>query len=57
MRNYKKEAEWAKQKYVRLGAYIEPTLANEFKAKLKEDNIPFAQWLTKAIKEYLEKAE
>ena len=53
MRNYKKESKWQKEKYGVIKAYVDKDLATKFKEQLKKDNITIADFIKKAIKEYL----
>lgn len=53
MRNYKKESEWAKNKYTRLVADIDKNLAAQFKESLSKENKKFTGWLVENIKQYL----
>lgn len=53
MRNYKSEAAWARERYTRVGAFIDRDLAEQFKAKLKAENVTCADWLRERIREYL----
>ena len=55
MRNYKKENEWSKKKYTRILGDIDKQLGEELKAKLKEQNISIASWITENAKKYLKK--
>lgn len=54
-RNYEKEREWAKTKYIRVYGDIDRNLGLELKAKLKENGISIASWITDNAKKYLEK--
>lgn len=54
-RNYKKENEWAKNKYTRILGDIDKELGEELKEKLKEENISIASWITECAKKYLKK--
>ncbi len=53
-RNYEKEREWSKNKYVRILGDIDKELAEELKAKLKKENKSIASWITENAKRYLE---
>lgn len=54
-RNVKKEYEWSKQKYTRILGDIDKELGDELKAKLKEQNVSIASWITENAKKYLKK--
>lgn len=54
-RNYKKENEWAKQKYTRILADIDKDLGIELKEKLKNEGRSIASWITENAKKYLKK--
>ena len=49
-RNYEKEREWSKNKYVRILGDIDKDLAE----KLKKENRSIASWITENAKKYLE---
>ena len=51
-RNYKKETEWENQKYKRLVAKVDKTLAEEFLQKLDK---PYATWIKEEIEKFLKK--
>ena len=55
MRNYKKENEWAKNKYTRILGDIDKELGTELKELLKKQGKPIAEWITENAKEYIEK--
>lgn len=55
MRNYKKEREWAKNKYDEIRFKVPKERGEEFRAKLDEDGIKLAEWGKKMIDEYLKK--
>lgn len=55
MRNYKKENEWAKQKYEHISCSIDKKLGLELKAKLQEQNKTMANWITENAKNLIEK--
>jgi len=52
-RNYKKEAEWAKEKYKRYGLRLDKSVAEAFEKKLKRDKKSFSIWIKKKIDEYI----
>lgn len=52
-RNYEKESQWMKNKYVDIRAKIDKSVAEPFKAKLSERGIPYAQWLKDRIAEFM----
>ena len=52
-RNYQKENEWEKTKYIRIQSKIDKELGIAFKTKLKEKNINLSSWLKKEIEEFL----
>ena len=54
-RNYKKESEWAKQKYTRILADVDKELGDELKQKLKNEGKSIASWITENAKKYLKK--
>lgn len=54
-RNYSKENEWRKTKYVRILADIDKELGNELKDKLKQDGKTVSTWVTENAKKYLKK--
>ncbi len=54
-RNYEKEREWAKTKYVRILGDIDKELGIALKEKLKKENKSIASWITENAKKYLEK--
>lgn len=54
-RNYSKENEWRKTKYVRILADIDKELGNELKDKLKQDGKTVSAWVTENAKKYLKK--
>lgn len=54
-RNYQKEHEWSKNKYVRILADIDKNLGNELKEKLKYEGKSIASWITENAKKYLNK--
>ena len=56
-RNYEKEREWSKNKYVRILGDIDKNLAEKLKSKLKEENKSIASWITENAKKYLEEKE
>lgn len=45
-RDYEKEREWSKNKYVRILGDIDKDLAEKLKSKLKEENKSIASWIT-----------
>ena len=49
--------QYRKNNYKQLSAYLEPDLVNDFKKKLKEDNISFTTFLRNAINLYLNKID
>lgn len=53
MRNYQKEREWEKKTYTEIRAKIRKDIGDQFKQKLKENDVVFARWLTDRINEYL----
>ena len=52
-RNFKKEREWAKTKYIRILGDIDKELGENLKKKLKEENKSIASWITENAKKYL----
>lgn len=50
----KYQNEYRKNKYKQVSAHLEPELIDNFKKKLKKDNISFPTFLRTKIKEYLE---
>ena len=56
-RNYEKEREWSKNKYVRILGDIDKDLAEKLKAKLKEENKSIASWISENAKKYLKEKE
>lgn len=50
MRNYKKENEWAKQRYEHISCSIDKKLGQDLKAKLKKQNKSIANWITENAK-------
>ena len=54
-RNLEKEAEWLKEKYIRIDARIDKSLGTALKDKLKTENKSIASWITECEKKYLEK--
>ena len=54
MRNYKKEFEWQKERYIAIRALIEKDLALKLKKKLKEKNKTTAEWIRENAKKYTE---
>ena len=52
-RNYEKEQKWEKDKYKRLVAKIDKTLAENFLNKI---NKPYAVWLKEKINDELKKS-
>lgn len=54
-RNYKKENEWAKQKYEHISCSIDKKIGQNLKAKLKKQNKSMANWITENAKILIEK--
>lgn len=52
-RNYKKEAEWAKEKYERIECKIDKKVGQTLKRILKENKTPLAFWLTVSALVYI----
>lgn len=50
MRNYKKENEWAKQKYEHISCSINKELGQKLKSELKKQNKSIANWITENAK-------
>lgn len=53
MRNYKKEAKWAKEKYERIDAKIDKDLGRELKNVLKQNDTSISTWITESAIVYL----
>lgn len=51
MRDYKKEAQWKKQKYDEIRAHIDINLGKKLREKLKENGETIAGWVTERAKE------
>lgn len=54
MRNYQKENEWKRKKYVLIQGNLEKNLGLKLKEKLKDEKISIAGWITENAKKYLE---
>lgn len=54
MRNYKKEAKWAKEKYGRIEVKINKELIKEFKERLKYYGFTITEFFEDKIKKFLE---
>ena len=52
-RNYKKELEWAKEKYKRYGPRLDKAVAITFEKKLKRDKKSFSSWFKEKVNEYI----
>ena len=50
-RNYKKEADWQKDKYARLSAFVDKEAAEKLKEYLAQNGTTYADWLREKIKE------
>lgn len=55
MRNYKKENEWKKKKYIEIRANIDKELANKLKDKLKYKGKTIASWIRDSATSYINK--
>lgn len=56
--NYNKyQANYKKQHYTQLSAWIDAELASKFKKKLEEDSVSFAQFMRNCINIYLDNKE
>lgn len=53
MRNYKKENEWKKKRYIEIRANIEKDLALNLKEKLKYSQKTIASWIRENAKTYI----
>lgn len=53
-RNYKKENEWKKNKYIEIRANIDRDLGEQLKAKLQKENLSVAEWIRQNAKRYIE---
>ena len=53
MRNYKKEAAWAKGKYIRISVRLEKELGKNLKKKLKIKGLSISNWVRQNAKTYL----
>lgn len=53
MRDYKKENEWKKNKYIEIRANIDKELALSLKEKLKLNKITVAGWIKENAKKYI----
>ena len=54
-RNYKKEAEWQKEKYKRIELKVDKQLGERFVHLIESQGISRNQWGTEQIKKYLQK--
>ena len=54
-RNYKKEAEWQKEKYKRIELRVEKELGEQFIELIEKQGISRNQWGSEQIKKYLKK--
>ena len=54
-RDYKKEHEWSKTKYVRILGDIDKDLGVELKETLKKEGKSIATWISENAKKYLKK--
>lgn len=57
MRNYKNEAEWAKEKYDTIHIKIDKELGQKFKERLKYHNIGITEFFKDRIKNFIESSK
>lgn len=55
MRNYKKENEWKKKKYIEIRAYIDKEIGEKLKISLQKKGKSIASWIRDNANEYLKK--
>lgn len=53
MRNYKKEAEWRKQKYVEIRGYIDKEIGERLKEKLQNNQKTISSWIKENAIKYI----